>query len=99
MPLSTILHYSYTLLPIVLTSVHVHYLETKYSNFFDRKDAASAGDPLKSSKVDNSTANDRAAAIAIAGAPRTTISLIASLFQYGILSVYDMTNNTYRTDK
>lgn len=77
----------------------VHYLETRYSNFFDRKDAASAGDPLKASKVATSTAKDRAAAIAIAGAPRTTISLIASLIQYGILSVYDMPYKTYITDK
>jgi hypothetical protein len=54
------------------------YLDTRYSNFLETKEAASAGVPLKS-KLDTSTASASAAAMAIAGAPRTTMSLIASL--------------------
>jgi hypothetical protein len=44
----------------------------------ETKEAASADVPVKS-KPETSTANDNAAAMAIAGAPRTTMSLIAFL--------------------
>lgn len=54
------------------------YLDTRYSSFLETKEAASAGVPLKS-KSETSTASANAAAMAIAGAPRTTMSLIASL--------------------
>lgn len=54
------------------------YLDTRYSNFFETKEAASSGVPIKS-KSETSTANASAAAMAIAGAPRTTMSLIAFL--------------------
>lgn len=55
------------------------YLDTRYSNLFPRKERASSDVPLKSFKLNTSTARERAAAIAIAGAPRTTISRIADL--------------------
>lgn len=42
-------------------------------------EAASLGLPLKASKLYTSAAKARAAAIAMAGAPRTTISLMACL--------------------
>jgi hypothetical protein len=54
------------------------YLDTRYSNFLETKEAASPGVPMKS-KSETSTANASAAAMAIAGAPRTTMSLIAFL--------------------
>lgn len=56
-----------------------YYLETRKSNFLLRKTDASWEVPSKEAKFETSTAKDSAAAIAIAGAPRTTISLIASL--------------------
>lgn len=54
------------------------YLDTRYSSFLETKEAASAGVPVKS-KLETSTANANAAVMAIAGAPRTTMSLIAFL--------------------
>lgn len=58
---------------------YINYLETRKSNFLLRKTDASSEVPSNEAKFETSTAKDSAAAIAIAGAPRTTISLIASL--------------------
>lgn len=59
-----------------------YYLETRKSNFSLRKTDASSEVPSNEGKFETSTAKESAAAIAIAGAPRTTISLIASLGTY-----------------
>lgn len=56
-----------------------YYLETRYSNLSPRNEAASAAVPLNAFKLNTSTARESAAAIAMAGAPRTTISRIADL--------------------
>lgn len=52
-----------------------------------RKVTASSDVPSNESKLNTSTASDKAAAIAMAGAPRTTISFIACLTtKYDLLS-------------